>query len=631
MRIGRRQVVLALAVAAVAWLSPQAAAREQLRLVEAGRAEFPKRSFVLTLPGRRALTAKDVRVLENGEPVRDVSLAAAGSADADDSGVVLVIDASKSMRGEAIRDAMAAARVFAERRPPNQSMGLVAFNRRASVLLAPTTDDDAIEKALAKPPGLSAGTHLYDGIDSALALLNASDVSVGTVIVLSDGADTGSRASAAAVSAEARKAHIRVFTVGIRSPQFTSAPLKKLGTRTSGAYAEATSTADLARVYAQLRSRLANEYVLTYRSSVGLNRTVRLAIRVKGVPGLAVSGYTTPRTRSGASAPYHQSVVSQILQSPLTMLVVTLMIAGLLAFTVFSLVVPRRRTLRARMAEFVSIRKAALAPDDVHGRIGSRVLVGAERSLEGTKWWARFKETLELAEIHTSAFRIALWTLAGTLLAMWLIAIVLGSVIFAVFGLGIPLIVRSVIFRKLERRRKLFAEQLPDNLQVLASALRAGHSFVGALSVVIDDADDPSRTEFRRVVADEQLGIQLEDAIRSVVTRMGNEDLEQVALVAALQRQTGGNMAEVLERVTDTIRERFELRRMVQTLTAQGRMSRWIVTALPIGLLIAISLINPDYTKPLFESTGGRLALMVAGVMLIAGSLVIKRIVNIKV
>jgi len=631
MRIGRRQVVLALAVAAVAWLSPQAAAREQLRLVEAGRAEFPKRSFVLTLPGRRALTAKDVRVLENGEPVRDVSLAAAGSADADDSGVVLVIDASKSMRGEAIRDAMAAARVFAERRPPNQSMGLVAFNRRASVLLAPTTDDDAIEKALARPPGLAGGTHLYDGIDSALALLNASDVSVGTVIVLSDGADTGSRASAAAVGAEARKAHSRVFTVGIRSPQFTSAPLKKLGTRTSGAYAEATSTADLARVYAQLRSRLANEYVLTYRSSAGLNRTVRLAIRVKGVPGLAVSGYTTPRTRSGASAPYHQSVVSQILQSPLTMLVVTLMIAGLLAFTVFSLVVPRRRTLRARMAEFVSIRTAALAPDDVHGRIGSRVLVGAERSLEGTKWWARFKETLELAEIHTSAFRIALWTLAGTLLAMWLIAIVLGSVIFAVFGLGIPLIVRSVIFRKLERRRKLFAEQLPDNLQVLASALRAGHSFVGALSVVIDDADDPSRTEFRRVVADEQLGIQLEDAIRSVVKRMGNEDLEQVALVAALQRQTGGNMAEVLERVTDTIRERFELRRMVQTLTAQGRMSRWIVTALPIGLLIAISLINPDYTKPLFESTGGRLALMVAGVMLIAGSLVIKRIVNIKV
>jgi tight adherence protein B len=112
---------------------------------------------------------------------------------------------------------------------------------------------------------------------------------------------------------------------------------------------------------------------------------------------------------------------------------------------------------------------------------------------------------------------------------------------------------------------------------------------------------------------------------------MDNEDLEQVALVAALQRQTGGNMAEVLERVTDTIRERFELRRMVQTLTAQGRMSRWIVSALPVVLLVAISIINPEYIQPLFRSTGGRLALMLAAAMLVAGSLVIKKIVNIKV
>jgi tight adherence protein B len=258
-------------------------------------------------------------------------------------------------------------------------------------------------------------------------------------------------------------------------------------------------------------------------------------------------------------------------------------------------------------------------------------LVGAERSLEATRWWARFKETLELAEIRMSASRIALWTLAATLLAMWLLAVIGGSPVFALVGLAVPLVVRSVIYRKLERRRKLFAEQLPDNLQVLASALRAGHSLVGALSVVIDDADDPSRTEFRRVVADEQLGVPLEDAIRSVVRRMDNEDLEQVALVAALQRRTGGNMAEVLERVTETVRERFELRRMIQTLTAQGRMSRWIVTALPIVLLLAISALNPGYTNPLLTTTAGRLLLLFAGLMLVAGSLVIKKIVNIKV
>src|SRR5215210_5640249 len=631
MKLGPKQALAAIAVGVVAWLSPAAAAGQQLRVVEAGRADFPKRAFVLALPGQRRLDASDVRVLENGEAVRDVSLTPAGSVGADDSAVVLFIDASKSMRGQAIRDAMAAARAFAARRPPNQQMGFVAFNSRASILLAPTTSDEAIEEALAKPPRLASDTHLYDGIDTALAVLNESDVAVGTVIVLSDGADTGSAATAADVASEARKAHVRVFAVGIRSPQFTADALKTVGARTAGGYAQASSSADLGRIYRELGTRLANEYILTYRSQMPPNRSVRVAVHVAGIQGLGMTGYTTPRTRSDARGPYHQSTLSQVFQSPLTMLVVTLIIAGLLAFTVFSVIAPRRKTLRTRMAEFVSMRTGPTTKQQSHGRVGSRVLVGAERSLEATAWWGRFKERLELAEIRMSAIRIALWTLAATILAMWLLMLILGSPLFAVIGLGVPFVARSMIYRKLERRRKLFAEQLPDNLQVLASALRAGHSFVGALSVVVDDADDPSRTEFRRVIADEQLGVPLEDAIRAVVTRMGNEDLEQVALVAALQRQTGGNMAEVLERVTETIRERFELRRMVQTLTAQGRMSRWIVTALPIGLLLAISAINPDYTRPLFSSTGGRLALMVAGLMLVAGSLVIKKIVNIKV
>jgi tight adherence protein B len=153
---------------------------------------------------------------------------------------------------------------------------------------------------------------------------------------------------------------------------------------------------------------------------------------------------------------------------------------------------------------------------------------------------------------------------------------------------------------------------------------------VGALSVVVEDAAEPSRGEFRRVVADEQLGVSLEDALNVVARRMDNRDLQQVGLVAALQHETGGNMAEVLDRVTETIRERFEIRRIVQTLTAQGRMSRWVVSLLPIILLATISILNPTYVEPLFKETFGRVLLAVAAVMLVAGSLVIKRIVNIK-
>jgi tight adherence protein B len=125
--------------------------------------------------------------------------------------------------------------------------------------------------------------------------------------------------------------------------------------------------------------------------------------------------------------------------------------------------------------------------------------------------------------------------------------------------------------------------------------------------------------------------VPLDESLTVVAHRMDSKDLEQVALVATLQRDTGGNTAEVLDRVTDTVRARFELRRMVRTLTAQGRMSRWVVSLLPVGLFALITLINPNYMRPLFTHTSGRVLLALSAVMVIAGSLVIRRIVNVKV
>jgi tight adherence protein B len=133
------------------------------------------------------------------------------------------------------------------------------------------------------------------------------------------------------------------------------------------------------------------------------------------------------------------------------------------------------------------------------------------------------------------------------------------------------------------------------------------------------------------VVSDEQLGVPLDVAITSIAVRMQNRDLDQVALVAGLQRETGGNSAEVLDRVAETVRERAALRRLVRTLTAQGRMARWIVSAIPVLLVIIISLLNPEYMKPLFNKTAGQILLVLASLMVISGSLVIKKIVNIKV
>lgn len=598
-------------------------------LTQAGTPRFPERAFVLTLPKAARLDPSSVRVLENGKPVADLSVVPASAAGDDEFAVVLVIDTSNSMRGDAIAGAMEAARTFAAHRNTRQQLAIVTFHKETSVLLPFTADSSRIAAALDGTPSLSGGTHLYDGVVKAVELLDNAQMTAGSIVVLTDGADTGSAATAAEAAGAARKANARVFTVGLRSRAFEDSTLKALANQGRGAYAEATSAESLITVYDRLGAQLATEHLIRYRSLAGPGQTIEVQVLLEDGTSSGTSTYTTPSLPTVAAPPYHPSPATTLWSSPVTMIVASLLAAGLMMGAFLAIFKPRKESLRSRMAGFVALSN----PDEQTRRrmlLTERMLGSAERGLERTRWWSRFKEELEIAEIKMAAVHIVVGTGVVTAILMWILY-GLGGLLFAPLALFLPFIVRAIIQRKLGRRRKLFGEQLPDNLQVLASALRAGHSFVGALSVVVDDSPAPSRDEFRRVIADEQLGVPLQDALDSVAHRMANRDLEQVSLVAALQRETGGNTAEVLDRVTDTIRERFELRRLVKTLTAQGRMSRWVVSALPVVLLGVITLINPGYMEPLYGTGTGRGLLVAAGVFVVFGSVVIGRIVNIKV
>jgi tight adherence protein B len=605
-----------------------AAADGGLRVVNTA-GHFPERAYVVALPTRVHLDESRVHVTESGNKVSDLTVVPAAAAGSGDFGVVLLLDASRSMHGAAIRNAVAAARAFAGHRTESQQIAVIAFNRSARVLLPFTTDQRRIDAALAATPQLAEGTRIYDAVDKAVVLLRDAQIVSGTIVVVSDGADTGSRRTLEQITRRARNSHIRIFSVGIRSRTYKPAPLRQLAGSAGGSYSEAASSAQLAAIYDRLGTQLANEYLIRYRSLAGPNEPVRVKITIDGIGGATAFRYRTPALAINAEAPYHRPLSERFWKSTVVMILVTELAALLIALALIALLRPRPHTLRRRMANFVSL--ASPEEEEEERPASRRLLASAERSLEATRWWTRFQEKLELAEIHIPPIRIAFGTIVATIVVMWLITAVAGSLLFGLFALGIPAVVNAVVNRKVNRRRGLFAEQLPDNLQVLASALRAGHSFIGALSVVASEAQEPSRSEFQRVIGDEQLGVPLEDALRVVVHRMDNRDVEQVSLVAALQRQRGANAAEVLERVTETVRARFELRRMVQTLTAQGRMARWIVSLLPVALLLVISAINPTYLSPLFNTTSGHVLLAAAGVMLVAGSLVIKRIVNIKV
>jgi tight adherence protein B len=625
-----RRPVLAFVVASAALVltSGAGAASDRLSLRPAAGIAYPERGYVLTLPMETYIDGSSVKVRENGIVMKDVSVVPATAAGTGQFGYVLVIDASNSMRGSAIDGAVAAARAFAAHRTGSQVVGIVVFNRTTSVSLPFTADSAAITRALEKAPGLARGTHIYDAVVRAVEMLKAAKIAAGSIVVLSDGADTGSTQSLDGAVKAATDGHFRVFTVGLRSRAFRAEPLEELARRAGGEYAEAQKPEDLETIFDSLGARLTDEYLLRYRSDQPPSRKVVVAVTVKGFEGAATAGYTVPANAATPDAPFNRGALERFVRSATGMLLTAFAAAALVGCALMLLIQPRSKGVKRKLAEFVSLpivedRPRKQAEKDLP-------FDRAERTLEGTGWWARFRRDLDVGRITIAPMQIVFWTAAATLVAIYLLALVAGP-IAGLLGLAIPFVVRGVIQYRVHQQQQLFASQLPDNLQVLASALRAGHSLVGALSVVVEDSPEPSRREFQRVIADEQLGVPLEDAIEAVAERMDSSDLRQVGLVAALQHETGGNTAEVLDRVADTVRERFELRRLVRTLTTQGRMSRWILTSLPVLLLGAISVLNPEYVDPLYTRQGGRVLLVVAAVMVTAGSLVIRKIINIRV
>jgi tight adherence protein B len=627
-RLAAALFAVAACAAAVA-TAGSAADRPTFRLTPLSSIQFPDRAFVLASTTGAPIPGEKIRVSEDGRSVGHLTVVPAGEAASRTFGVVLVVDASYSMHGASIENAMAAARAFLAHSPSSEAIGLVTFNRNVRVVARPTTERKAIAAALGKTPRLAVNTHLWDAAGQAIDLLRQQKIVAGSVVLLTDGRDIGSQAGPARIASKARAAGVRIFAVGLRSPQFRPAVLRSIALDTRGGYAEAASPAGLKEIYTALSHQLAGEYIVRYRSDVGPGVPVRVAVTVDGVPGVATWRYATPVPPS--VPPFHRSFLDRLVSSPASVALLALLAAALAWFAVSLILKPGRSTVRARVGDFLSPSGTASGTDSeslkVRERLLSHMLLTAERAFERAPWWERFKEELEIGEFSIQPVPLVGLTAAASF-ALALLGFV--SPVLALLAFVPPLVVRSAYKRKLRKRRAAFEEQLPDNLTVLAASLRAGHSFVGGFSQVLEEAEEPSQSELRRAVSDEQLGVPIEDALLRVAHRMDSTDLEQIALVASLQRQAGGNTAEVLDVVVEGIRERFKLRRLVRALTAQGRLARWILIALPIAVAGWISLVNPHYLSPLLHTTGGQVLLALAVVMVLAGSVVIKRITTIE-
>jgi tight adherence protein B len=205
---------------------------------------------------------------------------------------------------------------------------------------------------------------------------------------------------------------------------------------------------------------------------------------------------------------------------------------------------------------------------------------------------------------------------------------VVAAPLVGIFAGSLPIL--WIVMRR-RRRFKRFAKQLPDALELISRALRAGHSLASGFNLVASEMTDPIATEFQKSFEEQNLGIPLDQALESMTTRMPNLDLRFFATAVILQRQTGGDLAEILDKIGRLIRERFQIWGQVQALTGEGRLSGIVLLALPPFLFVAVWRLNPDYVLPLFTDPLGKKMLAVAVIMQVLGALVIRKIVNIKV
>ncbi len=321
------------------------------------------------------------------------------------------------------------------------------------------------------------------------------------------------------------------------------------------------------------------------------------------------------------------------------LLPIVLALGGLLLLLIVLLIWQLRRQrgteVSSRLTEFVG-------PSDTQPAANPRqALDHIERKVAQSKRGNNIQRDLARADVKLTVTEFIIIKLLCALVGLGFGVFVGRASPAAMFASGLA---GAVVFSFLpnlyltiqsRRRVKAFNNQLGDTITMMANALRGGYSFLQTLDMVAREAPAPMSSEFRRVVQEVGLGRSTEDALQNLLRRMPSDDLELLITAVNIQMEVGGNLAQILDTIGHTIRERVRIKGEIQTLTAQGRISAWVITGLPVGLAIFISMVNPGYMAPIFTLGMPPEAWcclpVTAGVMIVIGYFAIMKIIDIDV
>ncbi|MHA7272258.1 type II secretion system F family protein [Arthrobacter sp. TMT4-20] len=296
-----------------------------------------------------------------------------------------------------------------------------------------------------------------------------------------------------------------------------------------------------------------------------------------------------------------------------------------IASAIFLVIIPRkpRNTLNRT--------KATATPSSVQlTQLASLTTGVVDSLLKSRNLMAGIAGKLEDAGLKMRPADFVVLTGVGAVLAACVGLVLSGPFIAIMFAVAVPVLVKVGLGLLTARRRKQFADQLDDTLQLLAGGLRAGHSLLRAIDAVSADSEAPTTEEFTRIINETRLGRDLGEALDDAAMRMQSEDFSWVAQAIAIHREVGGNLATVLDQVGQTIRERNQIRRQVQALSAEGKLSAVILMGLPLVLGGTLMVLSPGYMDPMFSHPIGFVLMGVSLILLAVGALWLKKVVSFK-
>ena len=635
-----RRLAAASLLAGVLLITATAAGQDSLRIDQIETGQHPTVHMLITAPTLLAGTDASAGFLveENGQP-RPTSARPLTSYPLE---VMLLVDTSGSMSGAPLRSAVEAARQFTTRMPSTTRIGLIGFGSIVGERLD-FTDDPAIVASALEALTATGETALYDALAAASDSFDLQHPARRFIVLLSDGGDTVSTAALDTVAASLKNGGIGLYAVALTTPEGDPEALAALTDRVvSVDDAEA-----LAGVYDEIADELVSQYEVTYESVSWGSTEVRVSVTHGDVHSEAVTTVELP-----AAPPTTVTTTTVIDTAPPPTLDAAVttpppvppetffgegpgIFGSGRAFTVGLAVV---------FLALVLIFAPAMAPDPSRHRLGKPTSVASvggavsgltrrAESLASRILRRRGKETALNHVLDSAGVALRPGEFIVLVSSAGLVGFAIGGMLggpilgllFAMIGLLVPLI---VLRARTDRRRKAFADQLEGTLQLIAGSLRAGYGLLQAADTVSNEAAAPTSDEFQRVVMEVRLGRDLVDSLDALAGRVANQDFGWIVQAIRIQRDVGGDLAELLDTISSTIRDRHQIRRQVQAQSAEGRLSALVLLLLPFGLSMVIMATSPGYLSPLVETTVGRILIGVGLVLMVIGTIWIRRIIR---